>query len=165
MSVKVDALRVVQDPKYAASLSDAHWRALINDPAWNELVGEYHELTAPVMELYAAQLGVPLAKPVSASEAVADTPSAAKGESFQVVGKHVPRLHGLGIVTSLGQYTENMRMNGMLYTRTLRSPHPHAKIKSVNTKKAEALPGVVAVLHRGNLPANERRFWKYAATC
>jgi hypothetical protein len=48
MSVKVDALRVVQDPRYAASLSDAHWRALINDPTWNELVGEYHEMTAPV---------------------------------------------------------------------------------------------------------------------
>ena len=155
MSVKVDALRVVQDPKYAASLSDAHWHALINDPTWNELVGEYHELTAPVMELYAAQLGVPLARPVLAEAVVADTPPA-KGEEFQVVGKHVPRLHGLGIVTSLGQYTENMRMNGMLYTRTLRSPHPHAKVKSVNTKKAEALPGVVAVLHRGNLPAEYR---------
>src|SRR5439155_10266574 len=49
-----------------------------------------------------------------------------------------------------------MRMNGMLYTRTLRSKYPHAKIKSVNTKKAEALPGVVAVLHRANLPAAYR---------
>jgi CO/xanthine dehydrogenase Mo-binding subunit len=45
-----------------------------------------------------------------------------------------------------------MRMAGMLYTRTLHSPHPHAKVKNVNTAKAEALPGVVAVLHRGNLP-------------
>src|SRR5213080_3606293 len=49
-----------------------------------------------------------------------------------------------------------MRMNRMLFTRTLRSPYPHAKVKRVDTRKAEALPGVVAVLHRGNLPAEYR---------
>ncbi len=155
MIEKVDALRVVQDPKYAASLTDAHWRALINDPTWHELVGEYHEMTAPVLALYAAQLGVPVARAVLPEERP-DVAGPASGDQFQVVGKKVPRLHGLGVVTSLGQYTENMRMNGMLYTRTLRSKYPHAKIKSVNTKKAEALPGVVAVLHRGNLPAAYR---------
>src|SRR5262249_34118286 len=40
----------------------------------------------------------------------------------------------------------------MLYTRTLRSPYPHARVKGVDTSKAEKLSGVVAVLHRGNLP-------------
>jgi len=149
--VKVDALRVVQDPAYAASLTDAHWRALVLDPVWNELVGEYHEMTAPVMALYAAELGLPLPEEVLP----ADTPPAKPGQ-FQVIGKPVPRLHGLGVVTHLGQYTEHMRMAGMLYTRTLRSPHPHAKVKNVSTKKAEALPGVVAVLHRGNLPPQYR---------
>ena len=44
----------------------------------------------------------------------------------------------------------------MLHTRTLRSPHPHARISNVDTTQAEALAGVVAVLHRGNLPAEYR---------
>src|SRR3972149_3167811 len=138
MALKVDALRVVQDPEYAASLSDAHWRTLALDPAWNELVGEFHEMTAPVLALYAAQLGIP------APQAVQPSASApAQPEQFQVIGKRIPRLHGLGIVTNLGQYTQNMRMPGMLHTRTLRSPHPHAKVKSVDIKKAEAMAGVV----------------------
>jgi xanthine dehydrogenase molybdenum-binding subunit len=45
-----------------------------------------------------------------------------------------------------------MRMPGMLFMRTLRSRYPHAKIKSVDTSKADKLPGVVKILHRGNLP-------------
>jgi CO/xanthine dehydrogenase Mo-binding subunit len=61
-------------------------------------------------------------------------------------------VHGLGVVAGYGQYTEQMRMAGMLHTRTLRSPYPHAKIKSVDVSIAEKFPGVHAVLHRGNLP-------------
>ncbi|PYS45803.1 MAG: hypothetical protein DMG13_31285, partial [Acidobacteria bacterium] len=64
MEQKVDALRVVQDPAYAASLTEAHWRSLANDPVWNELIGEFHEMTAPVLGLYAMQLGVPAPRPV-----------------------------------------------------------------------------------------------------
>jgi CO/xanthine dehydrogenase Mo-binding subunit len=83
-------------------------------------------------------------------------PAADQTESFDVIGKRVPRLHGLGVVTNKGQYTQNMRMPGMLHTRTLRSPHPHARVNQVDVSKAEALPGVVAVLHRANLPAEYR---------
>jgi len=159
MEQKIDALRVVQDPKYAASLTEGQWRTLANDPVWNELVGEFHEMTAPVITLYAAQLGQAAPRPRAAQPPPAATrPAAAPATParFDVIGKPVPRLHGLGIVTNLGHYTENMRMNRMLFTRTLRSPYPHAKVKRVDTKKAEALPGVVAVLHRGNLPAEYR---------
>ncbi|MBI2836033.1 MAG: molybdopterin-dependent oxidoreductase, partial [Acidobacteria bacterium] len=153
MVEKVDALRVVQDPTYAASLTDADWQALALDPAWNELVGEFHEMVAPVLARYGARLGIPAPRPVTpAPQESART----RPDGFQVIGKRVPRLHGLGIVTNLGQYTQNLRMPGMLHTRTLRSPHPHGRVKSVDTKKAEALSGVVAVLHRGNLPAAYR---------
>jgi CO/xanthine dehydrogenase Mo-binding subunit len=146
--LRVDAFRVVQDPDYAAGLSDEHWLALSSDPAWNELVGEYREMVEPVLARYGPKLGIPEPQEVAGSA----PPSA----QFRVVGQRVPRLHGLGVVTALGQYTENMRMQGMLFTRTLRSPHPHARIKSINTRKAEQLAGVVAVLHRGNLPAEYR---------
>ncbi|OFV90579.1 MAG: hypothetical protein A3H28_14735 [Acidobacteria bacterium RIFCSPLOWO2_02_FULL_61_28] len=155
MNEKVDALRVVQDPAYAASLTEAHWQSLALDPTWSELVGEFHEMVAPVMALYAQNLGVPVSQVLRPATAAADT-TPGRPEQFQVLGKRVPRLHGLGVVTNLGQFTQNMRMPGMLHTRTLRSPHPHAKVKSVNIAKAQALPGVVAVLYRGNLPAEYR---------
>src|SRR5215471_7254216 len=58
----------------------------------------------------------------------------------------------MGIVNGFAQYTEHMNFSGMLYTRTLRSPHPHAKISSIDTSAAEKFPGVAAVLHNGNMP-------------
>ncbi|MBI4537931.1 MAG: xanthine dehydrogenase family protein molybdopterin-binding subunit, partial [Gemmatimonadetes bacterium] len=152
MGERVDALRVVQDPAYAAGLTDADWQTLALDPTWNELVGEFHEMVAAVVARYRDKLGIPAPRAVQAEPAAAP----AQPEQFQVVGKRVPRLHGLGIVTNLGQYTQNIRMPGMLHTRTLRSPHPHARVARVDTKRAEALAGVVAVLHRGNLPAEYR---------
>jgi CO/xanthine dehydrogenase Mo-binding subunit len=151
MALKVDPWRVVRDPAYAASLSEEHWRALAADPVWDEMVGEHQETVAPVLELYAQQLNVAPPRPVSAAAPAVEAPP-----QFDVVGRRVPRLHGLGVVTSLGQYTQNMRMPGMLHTRTLRSPHPHARIRGIDTSKAAALPGVVAVLHRGSLPEEYR---------
>ena len=57
------------------------------------------------------------------------------------------------MVTGIGQYTEHMTLPNTLYTRTLRGPHPHARVKSVDVTNAEKFPGVHAVLYRGNLPA------------
>jgi len=147
---RIDALRVAQDQAYAASLTDSDWQVLALDATWNELIGEFAEMVAPVIARYGAKLGMP------ASQAVAPAPETPAAESFTVVGQRVPRLHGLGVVTNLGQYTQNMRMPGMLHTRTLRSPHPHARITSVDTKKTQALAGVAAVLHRDNVPAPYR---------
>jgi len=152
MSVRIDAVRVVQDPSYAASLTDEQWRVLALDPSWDELVGEFHEMVAPVIARYGAKLGIPAPQTPPAAR----QPTTPASGTFSVVGRRVPRLHGLGIVTPLGRYTEHLRMPGMLYTRTLRSPHPHARVTRVDTSKAEAVPGVVAILHRGNLPAEYR---------
>ena len=71
---------------------------------------------------------------------------------FHIIGKPAPRLHGFGHVTGFGQYSEHMTQPGMVFMKTLGSPHPHARIKRVDTTKAEAFPGVVSILHRGNLP-------------
>jgi len=71
---RIDPLRVVQDPAYAAGLSDAHWRALALDPAWNELVGEFHEMVAPVLERYGDKLGVPAPEPVQSTPAPGTDP-------------------------------------------------------------------------------------------
>ena len=49
-------------------------------------------------------------------------------------------------VTGGAKYTDDLTLPRMLYGKILRSPHPHAKIVSIDTSKAEALPGVVAVM-------------------
>jgi hypothetical protein len=87
MALKVDPLRVVRDPAYAASLTDAHWSALKNDPDWDELVGEYPEVVAPVLTLYAQQLNVPVPRTASAAARPAVE---APVESFNVVGRRIP---------------------------------------------------------------------------
>jgi CO/xanthine dehydrogenase Mo-binding subunit len=140
---QLEAVRVAQDAAYAASLSDADWYKLAQDPTWQELVSEQSEMVAAVLAVHGHKLPYG-----SRTDQTVTQPAPAT----RVLGSDVARIQGLGIVTDLGQYTENMRMPGMLFMRTLRSRYPHAKIKSVDISKAEKLPGVVKILHRGNLP-------------
>src|SRR5262252_5629248 len=62
------------------------------------------------------------------------------------IGKRTPRPDGADKVTGRAAYAADATMPGMLWCRVLRSPHPHARIKSIDTSKAEALPGVKAVM-------------------
>ncbi|MFH2002620.1 MAG: molybdopterin cofactor-binding domain-containing protein, partial [Planctomycetota bacterium] len=66
--------------------------------------------------------------------------------SYEVVGKSVPRYDAADKVTGRAKYTGDFTFPGMLYGKILTSPVPHARIKSINTKKAKALPGVKAVI-------------------
>jgi xanthine dehydrogenase molybdenum-binding subunit len=141
----IEAVRVVQDPAYAASLSDADWRELAADPTWNEMIGEQSETVAPIIAQYGHKL------PGGGREGSTPTEVPVNGP-FKVLGTDLARIQGYGIVTNQGTYTENLRMPGMLFMRTLRSKYPHAKIKSVDTSAAEKIPGVRKILHRGNLP-------------
>jgi xanthine dehydrogenase molybdenum-binding subunit len=49
-------------------------------------------------------------------------------------------------VTGQATYTNDIKLPGMLYARVLRSPHPHARIVSIDTSEASKLPGVRAVI-------------------
>ena len=62
------------------------------------------------------------------------------------IGKNTIRPDGAEKVTGRAQYSSDTTMPGMIWGHVLRSPHPHAKIISINTKKAEALEGVKAVI-------------------
>ncbi|TME33676.1 MAG: xanthine dehydrogenase family protein molybdopterin-binding subunit [Chloroflexi bacterium] len=146
MATRIDVLRVATDAEYAASLSSAEWASVAYTPEFQQMAAEQRELLAATLETHAASI------PGFSQVTPPATPAQVLNGPYSVVGQKVPRVHGLGIVTGLGQYTEHMTMPGMLYTRTLRSPHPHARVKSVDTSNAEKFPGVVAVLHRGNLP-------------
>jgi CO/xanthine dehydrogenase Mo-binding subunit len=75
---------------------------------------------------------------------------------LKVVGTRPVRPDGVPKVTGLAQYGADFNLPGMLWGRILRSPHAHARIRSINTKKAEALPGVKAVVTSADLP--EQKF-------
>ena len=49
-------------------------------------------------------------------------------------------------VTGQGPYTDDLKLPGMLVGKILRSPHPHARIRSIETSRALALPGVHSVV-------------------
>ena len=68
-------------------------------------------------------------------------------ERQQNIGSRtVRRLDGVEKASGEANYTMDVQLPGMLYMRFLTSPYPHAAIKSLDTGKAEALPGVRAIL-------------------
>ena len=145
MSVKarIDPFRVLGDSKYAAGLSPAELRQLARDPVWLDLVADEPER----MAIISARLGLKGTGPT------ARAPKRQTTQTFSVVGTRQKRVHGMGVVSHTGAYLENIApLPNMAYMKLLRSPHPHAKIVSIDTSKAEAMPGVVGVLHRFNLP-------------
>ena len=77
------------------------------------------------------------------------TASAALG-LLHTVGHPTPKIDGVERVTGQATYTGDVKLPGMLYARVLRSPHAHARIRSIDVSKARAMPGVKAVLTREN---------------
>ena len=67
-------------------------------------------------------------------------------QQYSVVGKSIPRLDGRVKATGEAKFAVDVVLPGMLYGKILRSPYPHAKIVNIDTSKAEALPGVKAVI-------------------
>jgi xanthine dehydrogenase molybdenum-binding subunit len=65
---------------------------------------------------------------------------------MQIIGKDTPRVDAIERVTGAAKYTRDVKLPGMLYARVLRSPHPHARIVSVDTSEAASLPGVRSVI-------------------
>ena len=71
---------------------------------------------------------------------------------YDVVGKRPVRPDGVDKVTGRAQYGADLDLTGLIHGRVLRSPHAHARIRSVDTSKAEALAGVRAVVTAADLP-------------
>ena len=67
------------------------------------------------------------------------------------IGSRTIRPDGADKVTGRAGYSADNAMPGMIWARILRSPHPHANIRSINTAKAAALPGVKAVITAADL--------------
>ena len=70
----------------------------------------------------------------------------------KVVGNNVRKVDGYTLVTGAPAFTDDIEMQGMLYGKILPSPHAHARIKRIDTRKAKALAGVHAVLTYKDVP-------------
>jgi len=72
--------------------------------------------------------------------------------SYKYVGAPLPQVDAYAKVTGRAIYADDIILPRMLYGRLLRSPHPHARIVSIETSRALALPGVLAVITGEDLP-------------
>ncbi|HEU5208062.1 MAG TPA: molybdopterin cofactor-binding domain-containing protein [Longimicrobiales bacterium] len=78
--------------------------------------------------------------------------SVASPQGGGVIGARMRKVDGAGKVTGTTVYTDDIVLPGMLHAKILRSPHPHARIVSIDTTAAEALPGVHAVVTGAEMP-------------
>ena len=77
--------------------------------------------------------------------------------SMPVIGTRPIRHDGLDKVTGRARYGADVHMAGMLHGKILRSPHAHARIRSIDTSKAEAHPEVRAVATAEDFPILEEQ--------
>lgn len=73
----------------------------------------------------------------------------------EVIGKNVRRIDAPGKVSGRLKYAGDMIMPGMLHVQVLRSPHPHARIVSIDTSAAQAIDGVEAVITSADVPGQD----------
>ena len=85
-------------------------------------------------------------------------------QEFKVVGTRPMRHDGLDKVTGRAKYGADIQMAGMLHGKILRSPHAHARIRYLDTSKAEALTGVKAVVTSADFPILEDQVIDLAET-
>ncbi|MEB3181313.1 MAG: molybdopterin cofactor-binding domain-containing protein [Nostocaceae cyanobacterium] len=68
------------------------------------------------------------------------------------IGQNIPKQDGREIVTGKASYTADFVPLGLLHLQVLRSPHPHARLRKINTEKAKLLPGVVDIFTHEDVP-------------
>ncbi|MFH1114681.1 MAG: xanthine dehydrogenase family protein molybdopterin-binding subunit [Pseudomonadota bacterium] len=73
-------------------------------------------------------------------------------DTFRYIGKPMPRQDAAAIVTGAASFLDDLKFHDLLHGKVLRSPHAHARINRIDKSKAEALPGVKAVLTWEDIP-------------
>src|SRR5579864_1334273 len=71
---------------------------------------------------------------------------------FSIIGKPIPMVDAAAKTTGWGKYTDDLSLPGMLTGKILHSPHPHARIKRIDSSRAEKLDGVAAVVVGSDAP-------------
>ena len=78
--------------------------------------------------------------------------AAPKPKQYKVLGTRPIRHDGVDKVTGRAKYGADVELTGALHARMLRSPHVHARIKSIDTSAAEKIPGVHAIVTAADMP-------------
>ena len=86
----------------------------------------------------------------------------ASSDQYKVIGTRPIRHDGLDKVTGAAKYGADTQLSGMVHGKILRSPHAHARILSIDTSKAEALPGVFAVATSKDFPIIQDQIINFA---
>lgn len=73
-------------------------------------------------------------------------------EGFRAIGARARKADSIRKATGEEVFTDDLTLPGMLHAKLLRSPHAHARILSIDTSAAEALPGVLGVMVGSELP-------------
>lgn len=100
--------------------------------------------------------GAPLVNEVEHPEVGGSVPLHPREDGYNadltVIGRRMRKTDGLAKSTGRARYADDLVLPGMLHGKILRSPHPHARILSIDTAEAEALPGVFAVVTGAEMP-------------
>ena len=80
--------------------------------------------------------------------------------NISVIGKDIPRVDGREKATGAAIYTDDIKLPGMLHGKLLRSPVPHARIRSIDVSKAKRLPGVKCVITGEDTPKIKYGNWR-----
>ena len=75
-----------------------------------------------------------------------------KKDRFSIIGQSLPKIDAWAKVVGETKFADDLLMSRMAHGKLLRSPHPHALIKRIDTTRARALPGVYAVITGHDLP-------------
>src|ERR1700674_920966 len=75
------------------------------------------------------------------------------GKGHKLIGKNYQTLDLYAKVTGRSKYAEDYRAEGMLFTKLLLSPYPHARILHIDAREALAMPGVKGMITMDDLPA------------
>src|SRR2546423_15523587 len=73
-------------------------------------------------------------------------------DTFSIIGRRVALVDSAGKTTGQGKYADDLSLPGMLIGKILHSPCPHARIKKIDTWRAEALEGVITIVTGPDAP-------------
>jgi len=105
------------------------------------------------------------AKNTEKTKYTVSTTSLAKTK-YTVLNTHVQNIDGIAKVTGRAQYTFDVKLPGMVYGKILRSPYPHANIRSIDYSKALKHPGVVgAIIGKETLGIKQGIWRRYQDLC